>query len=700
MNESIAALSNDECKKLFRQTRDFGLYLDLLNRLKNKYLIILCLKNTAGQNISEETVEKIRSLGFSAFTAEPDMKYAGIYNNGSTVHDSLSKADEQPLELELNVSKIKLFISFKGKETEIKINGEEQSLNGKGLNIVVYDLKKSKAADVCCYNASEGNPTFYHRNFYYDRQYIDTHIYMPESYMDKAVLPLKRSYFSDRSLNVREVEKGIFLPTKCVGEEDDEEIDIRHFKRAEKLNAFGGVCDESFNFIAGHQLFNPRGLDHDNRHIWCSYRVAPEKITYIDETVLYGGSLIEHPGHLIVECFADRLWWIVQNADSDIKIAIEKIWDIRGWSTGVASFVMEFLEAFGISEDRIIIVRRPTQFKSIIIPDQSSIPLNYCFPYDFTSEYIKPFEHIKKQLTPGEHKKIYLTKSKATRKSVIGEEYFIDFFRNKGFAIINPEDYSTKEKAELMYGAEEVVTLDGTNSLFSIFCKPSVRLTILTRRLDFWDTPQQLITEALGIKEFFLVNTSGNFLENISDETNNMALVNYSDGLTLAYATKEFARYVKYIYNEELDITPEESLKKCFFDYLAFFPKYYSQGKQFIAVSSVRITDILRSMSEIFLGEKLDTSGLHFVTDDERTIKRLKLQLQKERDESAEEIKALSEKAAGLTEANAYLNSALAQRDAEIQKLRKDNAELSAYMAEINQLLDALESQNDPPSEQ
>ena len=690
MNESKSPLTVDECKKNFRYTRDFDLYLDMLNILKSGYLIIFCLKNTAGQNIPGKTAEKIRSFGLVNFTSEPDMKYVGIVSKGDVAYDNSSAAHSKPSSFDVNYSQnIKLFISFEEKEAEIKINGEDQSLNDKGLNIVVYDLKSSETIDACSYNAAEANPAFYHRNFYYDSRYIDTHIYMPESYIDSAALPLRRSYFSDRSLSVREVERGIFLPTEYIYEDDDD-IDERFYRRIEKIKAYGGVCDESLNFIAGHQLFSPRCLDHDGRHIWNSYDVTPEKITYIDETVLYGGSLIEHPGHLITECFADRLWWIVQNPDSNIKIAIETIWDTKGFE-GVDSFVMEFLDAFGISEDRLIIVKAPTQFKKIVIPDQSAIPLNYCYPYDFTGEYIKPFQHITKQLTPGNHKKIYLTKSKLHSRSVIGEEYFIDFFEKKGFAVINPEDYTLKEKAALMYGADEVVTIDGTNSLFSVFCKPSVRLTILTRRLNFWDMPQQLITEALGIKEFFLVNTSGNFLENISDETYNRSLVNYSRGMTLTYATKEFARYVKYLYNEELDVTPEEALKKHLYDYLSYFPEYFSKAEPFIAVSNIKMTDILRGMSEVFLGKKLDTRRLYFVTDDEHTIKKLKSQL-KEKSEAAS-----AEKANELIDENAGLKQALARLEAENRQLREKNSEMSAYMAEVSRLLDALEGQGDLP---
>ena len=688
--QSNSLLTVEECLKNFRLTRDFDLYLDMLNRLKSKYLIILCLKTATGQSISGKTAEKIRSLGFSNFTAEHEMTYAGVLHNGDAICNSSSKTFETPRSYDGTVPKGKIYISFMDKETEIKINGKEQSLNDKGINIVVYDLKSSKAEDVSVYNTADGKPTFYHRNFYYTEKYIDTHIYMPESFKDEVTLPLRRSYFSPRSLSVREVERGIFLPSKRIRELDE------YGKEAYTFRTLGGICDESFRFVAGHQIHYTRGEFGDDRHITDSYNVPPEDISYTDETVLYGGTLIEHPGHLITECFADRLWWLAENPNSDIKIAIEIIWSTHDWTTGNISFVKEFFEAFGISEDRLIVIKQPVQFKKIIVPDQSSMPLNYCFPYDFTSEYIKPFQHIKEQLTPGKYKKIYLTKSKLHNKSIVGEEYFIDFFEKKGFAVINPEDYSIKEKAELMYGADEVVTIDGTNSLFTVFCRPTVKLTILTKRMDYWDTPQQLITQALGIKEFYLVNISGNFLESFSDN----AFVNFSRGLVFTYASKEFRKYVKYIYNEELDITPEESLKKYFYDYLTYFPKYYSDKRYFRIVRNIKMANILRSMSEVFSGKGLDTSDILFISDDEFKIKELEHLLQEEKETSAKKINYLTEKAKESINENASLKQTLAQYEAENLRLRKENSELSAYMAEISQLLDALEAGGGMPTEE
>ena len=680
--------SLEECLDDLKFTRDFDLYLDTLCALKDRYLIILCIKNTTGHDIPDGTLKRIHALGFSKYAVQPDMKYAGILHNGRIVCNAVSKADDVPLNTDVYIMKTNFCISFEGKEAEIKINGEDRSLNDKGINILVYDCEKSEITDVSVYDTSEPepgfyrrkkNPEFYHRNMRYDKEYIDSHIFVPEKYKSATTLPMRRSYFSNRKLKVTEVENGIFLPTKFIS-----------------VHAHGGVCDENFNFVSAHQVFNAldarsSGIHFDDRHIESGYEVAKENITYIDETVLYGGTLLEHPGHLIVECFADRLWWLVQNADRDIKIAVEIIWDEIVLAEKYGSFVREYLDALGVSEDRLIFVDKPMQFKKIIVPDQSSIPLYYCYPYEFTAEYITPFQHIRNQLTPGKYKKIYLTRRNNHSKNTIGEEYFIEFFKKRGFEIIAPEDYSIKEKAELMYGADEVVTLDGTSSMFSVFCKPSAKLTVLTRRQTFWNTPQQMITEALGIKDFYMVNVSGSFLNNSSSDN---PLFNYAYGMTYMYVTEDFKSYVKQVYNEELDIEPIESFKHGLYGYIYDFAAFFSQKKAFNFVKNIKMSDILKSLSEIVLGEEMDDSVIT-PTEDETRIERLKFMFLEENNIKSEKIKELSHKAKEYIEENTLLKQSLSQLEAENRQLREKNSEMSAYVDEISRLLDSLEAGNE-----
>ena len=647
-------LTFDECLDNLKHTRDFSLYLDMLNVFKDRYLIILSIKDTPGDKISETSIQKIKKLGFTDYTTALHMMYIGIANKGNVVFNRVSDDQVTPVYFDGTVENVHLSVSSKswrcGNTAEIIINGDNWSLNERGLNFVVYDCEKSIIEDVSIYDAFAEKPTFFHRNFYFSDQYINNHIYMPKKYIEHVTLHTKRRYFSNRKLAVQEIKRGIFLPNKDI----DGKI-------------YGGICDENFNFISAHQLFWPR--QRSFRHIYGSYTVQQEEIDYVDEVVVYGGTMINHPGHLIIECFADRTWWFVKNADSNLKIAIATIWETSIWTNEYAFFVKEFLYAFGISEDRVIFIRKPTQFKKVIVPDQSTIPLWWTYPYEFTAEYIQVFQHIKERLIPGKYKKIYLTKKQTARQNIVGEDYFINFYRERGFEIICPEEYTIKEKAEILYGADEVVTVDGTNAQFAIFCKPTAKLTILSRLRNYWASLQQLVTEAAGIKDFYLVNVSGNFIHD-----------DFGLGLTLLCVTDEFKKYVKEFFGEEIDITPNESLKNVLFDYLKFVPEYYSYPEYFNAIKNQKMLTVLQNMSELLLGKDFDTSNLDLSTN-ESNLQRQVQDLNAQKNSLTSQVNALNEE-------NKGLKSAKAQNEDEIAKLRSDQNKLNSELLDAHRQKD------------
>ena len=659
----------EKCLENLKFTRDFDLYLDMLNALKDKYLIILCVKETTGEYISETSASKIRSLGFSNFSTAHRMRYLGVSDRGKIVCNRASGKANEPAHYKGTLESANLEVVSAEDAAEITLNSTNWSLNERGLNFAVYDHGTSEVIDVTCCDGCEEYLPFFHRNLFFSEQYIDSHIYMPERHMDNVTLYMKKSYFSNRELKVREIERGIFLPGKQVPDDN--------------YKMYGGICDESFNFIAGFQVLDPnRSIRANDRHIHGSYEVPPEEISYIDETVVYSGSMMQHPGHLIIEAFAARIWWLIKNTDSSLKIAVQIIWSNLIGDIEYGAFTKQFFEAFGIFKDRLIFIYKPTKFKKIIIPDQSLIPLCFDWPYEFTAEFAQVFQHIKNQLTPGKNKKIYLTKTQTFRKNVVGEEYFIEFFKAKGFRIVVPEEYTVKEKAEMMYGADEVVTLDGTNALYTVFCKPTARVTVLSRLPGYLCRDMPLIVEAMGLKNIYAVNVSGNFFDRI-----------FSTSLALMCVTDEFKRYVKDIYGEELNVTLEESLSKHLFEYLSYSAEYYAEPAYFNNIKNVKIWDILQHISEILLDKDFDKGRL--VLNDNETMLARELERQKEENRlNLEKLRVVADKAKEYIDENVGLKQAVIQLEAENEELRRKNSELSSFMAEINQLLGELDSNN------
>lgn len=120
---------------------------------------------------------------------------------------------------------------------------------------------------------------------------------------------LKRERFSDKHLEINVVEQGIVLPA-------------RRISNVKADGYEGGVCDKDFNFVAGYRRTIPP-RDEAKESKWAavssSYVVDRKEIVEIDEDVIYGGALIGHFGHFIMEGW-NRLWYVIQNPNLKLKV--------------------------------------------------------------------------------------------------------------------------------------------------------------------------------------------------------------------------------------------------------------------------------------------------------------------------------------------------------------------------------------------
>lgn len=651
-------------------TRDINIYLDCLIELRDDYLIILSIKDTPGNKMSESTFNKIKYIGFSNLKKELWRTYIGVINCGNVVFDECGEEKEQPIHLSEIVNGVELLVtsrSYKqGNVSEIFVNGEDFSLNCRGWNIVVFDFETNKVIDSVTYDGFADKQTFYHMDFYFCKSFYDKNFFLSEKNRQPWVEMFSKSYFSNREIDCVEVCNGIIEPLKMVGEKN-----------------YGGICDEKFNFIAGNHKFTTE--------FEACYKVERNELDYIDDTVIFGGIMFEHPGHMIVEFFAVRMWWVLEHPEKNNKIAII---ELKG--NNKMKFIYEFMDAVNIPKERILLIEKPTKFKKIIVPEQSLTLFRGVIPYEYTRKFGFVFDYIKKNCIPAKYKKIYVSKLKTCKSNIIGENYFIDFFRQRGYEIIYPEDYTVKEKIGIFFGAEEVVSQYGTNTLYAAFCKPTVKLTLLTRVANATFGDQAIINQVSGIKDIKVVDVDIGFLHK-----------DFVFGINLMGITNEFKRYVKSVFNEELQISTQDSLKNSLYNYLSYFPEYYSKPQLFNRIKNQKMLKVLQMMSEVFLGKEFDTSGLDLLTTEDNLQKQVKhltddlnlskkrvtelensdvyktaklletinVRLEKQILEMRDSLQAMQDKQAKIDELT-NLNSALADKNAELEKklLRMDYA--------------------------
>jgi len=112
------------------------------------------------------------------------------------------------------------------------------------------------------------------------------------------------------------------------------------------------------------------------------------------------------------------------------------------------------------------------------VPDETMFSLGR---HGVKNEWRLVAEAIRANAEPSPYKKVYFTRTKLGFSGCIGEEYFEDFFRAKGFEIIAPETLSFKEQVSIVAGAEEFACTMGSVMLHMLYATPGSKLTVLNR---------------------------------------------------------------------------------------------------------------------------------------------------------------------------------------------------------------------------
>ncbi len=257
-----------------------------------------------------------------------------------------------------------------------------------------------------------------------------------------------RDWFIDEAVKVQTVHNAIILPLKVLSE--------RQWQ--------GGVCDESGRFVAGHI----RTLDSSTTHgnISSAYPL-PQDIAMVNETVIYGGFLSAHFGHMITESLG-RLWYHLEHPDSDYRYVF--------LAQDIQPQFLDFIYMLGIQKERILILDKPMQFSAVIVPEQTA----FLHHGGYREKALDIYDAIRDSVVPRDYEKIYLRRSGYDGRT-INEKYFEEQFQSMGYHVIIPEQLSIREQVALMAGARKVACLNGTLPHHILFCQNGVEITILQR---------------------------------------------------------------------------------------------------------------------------------------------------------------------------------------------------------------------------
>lgn len=147
----------DEEEALRQNQQLMTAYLRALK--KDDYIVIFSVKDESSYAMTDEITAELRNLGL-----KENLKEAGAHNSYIAVLDGLSLIHEElgkdALNYDNTLNELSLHVEsanyYAGSLSVIQIQGADYSVNGRGLNIVVYSKSAGRVIDCVSFDTFEG----------------------------------------------------------------------------------------------------------------------------------------------------------------------------------------------------------------------------------------------------------------------------------------------------------------------------------------------------------------------------------------------------------------------------------------------------------------------------------------------------------------------------------------------------------------
>ncbi len=236
------------------------------------------------------------------------------------------------------------------------------------------------------------------------------------------------------------------------------------------------------------------------------FQLADQSLTtiaarHIDTECLYGGMILNHYGHFIIEGLA-RCQAFQQYPSLPIVFTLPYA-DIHD-ATQLPTYIQSLFELLNIPLDRLIFVQETTSFKKLVIP---KVGMRW---WDFldVNHHLAMAAQVKLSLGadyPQEkHGSLYLSRSKLSTNQdsnvICGETEFEAYLKTEGFTVIYPETLTVREQVRLFCAARNVIGFVGSGFHTLLLCADVPEKIVYLNRKKAAVNPQYpLIDKVLNI---------------------------------------------------------------------------------------------------------------------------------------------------------------------------------------------------------
>lgn len=271
----------------------------------------------------------------------------------------------------------------------------------------------------------------------------------------------------------------------------------------------GGLYDENGNLIHETSLNKDSGC-------MCVDLKSREEYEELSFPCIYLGVYENTWGHFITDCL--KKIWIIVN-DKENQFQDYKLIFVSKKASALGNNHRRLLELLGVNVSNINLITKDTLVKQIIVPDscffysEESLGIPFSTFIHYSDEYADIINKLKQQYTDtgdGSYEKIYYSYSRYKKhkryRKTFGEEKLDKFFKDQGYRIVHPEDYSLDEQLQMLANCKYYASTEGSVSHNSVFLNDGCQIIIIPRG-PYFSGYQQCI-DTIGNHDIYYIDAS------------------------------------------------------------------------------------------------------------------------------------------------------------------------------------------------
>lgn len=367
-------------------------------------------------------------------------------------------------------------------------------------------------------------------------------------------------YFSEKALSYKTIDGGMILPHNHVGEDGKW-----------TWLGIGGIVDFYGRYIKESFIHNGVGGAY-----------KPKEVKRSSQTVIYLGISYYIWGHCLTDNIR-RVWFLKSEYMKQFKNCpiVYIAWD--KYDIEYQENFKRLLEILEVDVNRLQKITQPTQFDKIILPDE-------CFYVGdirrFTNEYREMIEQVRdfaiRNRTPTSNKKIYYYHG----RNQFGEERLAQYFKSRGYAIVQPENLTLDEQLNLLINCESFASTLGSCSHNSIFLRNGTQTIFIPRCSNRFTVYQQALNQIRPLNAFYVDSSLSifNMAFGVYCYIVSQQLRKFFGDKFKGYEEEDFKTFLSYVKDSlNKDLIPKPEVKKIYSPILPGFLVRLKQHRDLIA---------------------------------------------------------------------------------------------------------------------